>query len=80
MGTVPTRFENPMNSTVTNMACRSLNAESLCGLSPFLYRESVEKKCFGCVAWLNYQDFSSVGIKVPVVELVCPDTHFYAFP
>lgn len=28
----------PMNSTVTNMAFKSLDADSLCGLSPFLFR------------------------------------------
>jgi hypothetical protein len=39
MGTVPARFENTMNSAVTNMACRSLGAENLCGLSPFLYSQ-----------------------------------------
>ena len=37
MGTVPTRFESFMNSAVTNIVSKSLDAESLCGLSPFLY-------------------------------------------
>jgi hypothetical protein len=42
MGTVPARFENPMSSAVTNMACGGLNVESLCGLSPFLLYGVVE--------------------------------------
>lgn len=31
-------LKNTMNSDVTNMAFKTLDADSLCGLSPFLFR------------------------------------------